>query len=235
MSNLALRMLALAAATALVSGCTAGNQTSYSTQNLTGNWAFTTLYPGPPPENIVYSGALSGEGANVTAILRTNRCFSPTQDIEFSGSEDAKQNLALTSTNLATNVVTITAALAQGNSPSAATVLVTGAGACSAPALSLSDFQIPSVTGNYTGSLTSALGTPASFTANPAQGERKRRRPVSPDRHAHRDQRNLHQQLSHFHRLLWITVHRQSRLQFRAAIDCHLHCRSWAEQQRSIP
>jgi hypothetical protein len=146
------------------------NQSSYSTQDLTGNWVFTTLYPGAIPQNIVYTGALSGQGANVTAVLRSNRCFAATQDIDFTGSEDAMQNLTLTSTNLPNNVVTITAALAEGNNPSAATLLVTGSGACSAPVISLSDFQIPSATGNYSGSITSSLGATASFTASLTQG-----------------------------------------------------------------
>jgi hypothetical protein len=172
MGNISLRLLALAAF--LLAGCGAGNNfgsTAAAAPSLTGNWFFTTLYPGNVPANIVYAGAISQQSTNVTAILH-NSCFS-NQDIDLSGSEDATGNLTLTSTNLAGNVVTIKGAVTVTGGviqTSSYAFTVTGSAPCAPLSASLSGSQIPSFTGNFAGSLNSTLGTTASFAVDLTQG-----------------------------------------------------------------
>jgi hypothetical protein len=156
-----------------LAGCSAANNSGSTTTTtpLAGNWFFTTLYPGNVPQNIVYSGAFTQSGTSVTAVLH-NSCFS-TQDIDFSGSEDASGNLTLTSNNLSSNVVTIKGTVtATGGviQTSNYAFTVTGSAPCAPLSASLAGSQIPSFTGNFAGSLNSTAGGSASFAVTLAQG-----------------------------------------------------------------
>lgn len=176
MRTVSVRLFALATIVTLLGGCsTAGNSGSTTststTESLTGNWYFTTLYPGNIPQNIIYAGALNQQGTSVAAVLQ-NSCFSPLA-IDLSGTEDASGNLALTSTNLPNNVVTIKGTVSTSggviqNSNYAFTV--TGSAPCAPLSASLTGSQIPSFTGNFAGSLSSTLGATATFAAALTQG-----------------------------------------------------------------
>jgi hypothetical protein len=175
MCKISLRLLALVTAVFFLAGCsTASNSgsTAPTTPSLTGNWFFTTLYPGNVvPQNIIYSGALAQQGNAVIAILH-NSCFSA-QDIDFSGSEDTSGNLTLTSTNLASNIVTIKGAVtATGGVIQASNYAftVTGSAPCAPLTASLSGSQIPSFSGNFAGNLTSTQSATASFAIALTQG-----------------------------------------------------------------
>jgi hypothetical protein len=175
MRHTSICLLALAAAACLLAGCSTPSNNSASTTpttpSLTGNWYFTTLYPGNIPQNIIYSGALSQSGANVTAVLH-NSCFS-NQDVDFTGTEDASGNLTLTSNNLPGNVVAIKGTItATGGviQTSSYAFTVTGATPCAPLTASLTGSQIPSFTGNFAGNINSTTGAAANFTVALTQG-----------------------------------------------------------------
>jgi hypothetical protein len=173
MKRISLLVFPLAVATLLLSGCnamTTSSSVSTSTTNtdLTGNWEFTTLYPGIFPINIIYTGALSGQSTSITGVLRTNTCFAATQDITVTGSEDTKGNLTLTSTNLPNNVVTLTAAMATstgtpGSGPG--TLTITGSTPCAPVTASIYGNQFAPLTGTFAGTLTSTSSTAVTATA----------------------------------------------------------------------
>jgi hypothetical protein len=177
MSHASFRLLALAAATTLISGCNpaATPMTSYDTQNLTGNWQVSISdppYPGPFPIASL-TGAVAGSGQNVTATLRATGtgCVSPTQDITFTGSQLADGTLILTSTNLPNNVVSISA-MAGGIMPLAnqtalflGSLLVTGTGPCTMANIALRGEEFAPLTGTFTGPVNSTSGSTATFTA----------------------------------------------------------------------
>ncbi len=172
MKRISLLVFPLAVATSLLSGCNAMTTSSSAstsvTPALTGNWEFTTLYPGLYPINIIYTGALSGQSTNITGVLRTNTCFAATQDITVTGSVDAKGNLTLTSNNLPNNVVTITAAIASstgtlGSGPG--TLTITGSTPCAPVTASIYGNQFAPLTGTFAGTLTSTSSTMVTATA----------------------------------------------------------------------
>ena len=173
MTGVSLRLLTAAMAASLLSGCNPVNapNSTTSTPGLTGNWEFTTLYPGSAVPNIVFTGALNQQGTNVTAILR-NSCFG-TQDIDFSGAEDAMGNLTLASTNLASTTVTVTGAVPiSGGAIQGANYkfVETGSAPCAPLTATLYGSQYPSFTGNFAGSVNSIYGVPANFAVDLAQG-----------------------------------------------------------------
>ena len=171
-----LRLIAITVIASLLSGCGSGTPSTTSSTaapDLTGNWEFTTLYPGAStPQNIIYTGALSGQGANITGIFRTNTCFAATQDIDFTGSEDTKGNLTLTSTNLPNTVVTITGTVSSstaGINASPANLLVSGSAPCAPINASFPGGKFPPLTGTYTVNLTVNPGGAANLTATLTQ------------------------------------------------------------------
>lgn len=172
MTRVSLRFLAIAAI--CLSGCnpmSTSSTTTYATQNLTGNWQVgisDPSYPGPYPIASL-SGAVTGQGQNITATLRAagTGCVSPTQNIAFTGSQVANGTLTLTSTNLTNNVATITGAPASSSSGTLflGSLTITGSGPCTMALIALRGQEFSPLTGTYTGSLTSTSGTSATFTA----------------------------------------------------------------------
>lgn len=153
----------------LLAGCggnTIGSPKPSFLTNLTGNWFFTTLYPGNVPQNVVYVGALTQQGNSITAILH-NPCYFG--DIDLSGTEDTSGNLILTSSNLPGNALTIQGTVLSSGEvveTSNYTFTVTGSGPCALAATTLSGSQVPTFSGNFTGSLNSTMGATANFTVN---------------------------------------------------------------------
>jgi hypothetical protein len=160
---------------ALLSGCSTSNNPSSTTTTpptLTSNWEFNTLYPGNVPQNILYVGALSGQGTSITGVLRTNTCFSANQDIAFTGSEDTKGNLTLTSTNLPGSVVTLTVAVTPANSAVASglgTLAITGSAPCALASTSIAGNGFAPLTGPFAGTLTSTSSATVTATATVTQ------------------------------------------------------------------
>jgi hypothetical protein len=160
---------------ALLSGCSTSNSPSSTATTppaLTSNWEFNTLYPGPVPQNILYVGALSGQGTGITGVLRTNTCFSANQDIAFTGNEDTKGNLTLTSTNLPNNVVAITAAVTPANSAVASglgTLTITGSAPCAPVTASIAGNGFAPLTGTFAGTLSSTSSATVTATASLTQ------------------------------------------------------------------
>jgi hypothetical protein len=169
---LTLRLIAIALAAPLLSGC-AGLLSSVSplsvgSQNLTGNWIFGVSDPpnGAPPLNAFF-GALNGQGANITGTFHAVGCVALTQDINFTGSQAADGTLTLTSSNLPNNVATITVNLITLNNLTSGfgSLSITGSGPCAIPSITLIASEIQSVSGVYTGILSAAAGTPSTTTA----------------------------------------------------------------------
>jgi len=175
MNRVSLRFLAFPFCALLIVGCGSTPTKSYATQDLTGNWTFgPSDPPGPVPPFGAFTGALSGQGANVTAILRTVGCVSSTQDITFAGSESSAGVLTLISTNLPNNVATITENLSV-MPVLGATYLgdlkVTGSGPCAYQDITLRAFNYPALTGNFAGTLTSNASYTATLTQQAANAD----------------------------------------------------------------
>jgi hypothetical protein len=146
---------------------------SYATLDVTGNWQFGPIdaFMGPYPL-ISFTGALAGQGEDITATFHgSGTCVSPTQDITFTGSEDASGNLVLTSTNLPNNAATLSGVInTAGVAPYAGAALaVTGSGPCITSAPMLVGSEFPPATGTYAGTLQTNSGPTATFTANLTQ------------------------------------------------------------------
>jgi hypothetical protein len=176
MKRMSLLFFALASAAPLLSGCNATTTTAASTTtttpSLTGNWEFNTLYPGPSPQNIIYVGALTTQGTAISGVLRTNTCFSATQDIAFSGSLDAKGNLSLTSSNLSGNVVNLTATLGTSTGTVASgpgTLAITGSTPCAPVTASIYGNQFAPLTGTFAGTMSSTSSATVTATATLTQ------------------------------------------------------------------
>jgi hypothetical protein len=181
MSNPSLRLLAFAAAASLLAGCTVTNNSafatqdsSYSTQDLTGNWQVGISdppYPGPYPITS-FTGAISGSGQNITAVFRATGtgCVSPTQDITFSGSQLANGALTLTSTNLPNNVAAISTLAAIPQFPNQPVLFVgglavTGSGPCTMGGIALRGQEFSPLIGTFAGPITSTSAATSNFTA----------------------------------------------------------------------
>jgi hypothetical protein len=163
---------ALFAGALFFSGCSvpaSGNITS--DRVLTGNWQFI------PIDDFYHNdilgglaGSLSSQGNSITGIFRSSGgCVSPTQDIHFTGTEDAKGNLTLTSTNLPDNQATISGSIQEFPSETdiASSLVVTGSGPCAmAPYPGYMGIEDPPLSGTYTANLTSSSGATATLTAN---------------------------------------------------------------------
>jgi hypothetical protein len=146
---------------------------SSTTQDLTGNWIFGVSDPpaGTPPLN-AFIGAINGQGASFTATFHaTGACISPTQTLNFTGTQNASGAITLTSTNFPNNTATITATVLSVNGVASGlgALAITGTGPCAIPSISMILSQFPPLTGTYTGTLTSTTNTTAVVTANLAQ------------------------------------------------------------------
>jgi hypothetical protein len=174
-------LLAIATVAFVVSGCNSmpsSTATAYGAQDFTGNWSMGISdppYPGPFPITS-FTGAMAGSGQNVTAVFRASgSCVSPTQDIQFTGSQTADGTLTLTSTNLPNNSATLSAKLT-GIMPAAnppafflGSLAVTGSGPCAMGSITLEGPEFAPLTGIYIGPITSSSGTTANFTVTLAQ------------------------------------------------------------------
>ena len=167
---LTLPLTLLTACSTLLPGTTLLSST---TQDLTGNWIFTVSDPvaGLPPHNS-FIGAISGQGTSFTATVHaTGTCISPTQLLNFTGTQNASGAITLTSANLPNNTATITATVLSVNGVASGlgSLAITGSGPCAIPSISMILSQFPPLTGIYTGTLTSTTSTTAVVTANLAQ------------------------------------------------------------------
>jgi hypothetical protein len=172
MRFISLTSFALAASSLLMSGCSVPTTTSgLPGPSVTGNWLFIPIddfFHNDKLGDLV--GSLSNQDNSITGILRSSGgCVSPTQDISFSGTEDAKGNLTLTSTNLPDNLATITGTVQtfSASSDIESTLTVTGTGPCTMPPyLNFSGTEIPPLNGSYSANLTSTAGATSTLTAN---------------------------------------------------------------------
>jgi hypothetical protein len=170
-------LLAIPLAASLLSGCATllpgSTLVSATTQSLTGNWIFTISDPpaGTPPLTS-FVGAITGQGASVTAVFRSAGCVPPTQNIFFTGSQTSSGTLTLTSTNLPSNVATITVSLLTSNGATNAlgSLAITGNGPCAIPSIALLGSELQPFTGTYSGTLTANPSTAISVTAALTQG-----------------------------------------------------------------
>jgi hypothetical protein len=182
MGRIMLQLLAVAVAASRFTGCnpmSTATSTSYATQDLTGNLQVSISdppYPGPYPISS-FTGALSGQGQNITAILRApgTGCVSSTFDIAFAGSQAADGSLVLTSTNLPNNVATISTVangimpFTNGGAQFLGGLLITGSGPCTMGSIVLRGEEFAPLTGTYVGSITSTAGASANFSTTFAQ------------------------------------------------------------------
>lgn len=173
MRTIALRFLALSLSAVVVSGCNL--PTSYSTQDLTGDWTMAISDPPVPlPQIGSLAGALAGKGHSITGTFRAPAatCVSPTFDINFTGQQTSDGKLTLTSTNLPNNTLTITGPVtaASGYNQFIGSMTIAGGGSCSATNTALLGAEVPNISGTYTGSLTSVTGGTASVTATLTEG-----------------------------------------------------------------
>ena len=174
MTRISLRFLAAAIAASLLFGCNLGgsNSTTYATQDFTGNWYLTISDPAGPYTITSFTGAMTGQGQNITAVFRATStgCVSSTFDIAFAGSQTADGKLTLNSTNLPNNVATITATssgvipFTNGIVPFLGGLVVTGSGPCAMGGIALRGEEIAPLTGTFIGSLTSLAGVASTFT-----------------------------------------------------------------------
>jgi hypothetical protein len=174
MKRLSLRLLAVPGCVLLISGC--GSMATkpaitYGTQSVAGDWTFSAIddFKNQSPFEGL-SGGLAGQGNTITGILRTSGgCVSSTQDINFTGTEDATGNVTLTSTNLPNNVATISGLLGipgDGVPYLSSGLVVTGSGPCAGSFAGFLGNELPLLSGAYTASLTSTAGATATLTAS---------------------------------------------------------------------
>ena len=175
MRSLSLVCVAISGGAFLLAGCalpaTSNVSSTIKSQGVTSNWQFVAIddfYHNDILGGL--AGSLSIQGNNVTGIFRSSGgCVSPTLDINFTGTEDAKGNLTLTSTNLPNNQATISGPIQTFPSSTdiASSLVVTGSGPCAmAPYLNYLGTQYPPLNGAYTAKLTSSTGATATLTAN---------------------------------------------------------------------
>jgi hypothetical protein len=144
----------------------------YSTQDLTGNWVFELTDPAGPWTITSFTGALAGQGKNITGVFRAGgtSCVSTTFDITFAGIEDAMGNLTLVSTNLPNNMVTYTATIGTGTvAGSLGGLVISGSGPCAMKDDAYRGTELASISGTYTGSLSASPGPTAAFTVAATQ------------------------------------------------------------------
>jgi hypothetical protein len=141
--------------------------------NVTGNWELSVQLPQttPPafptnPVEVIF-GSLASSGSTVTGTLHAEplslpNCVAASTDIAVTGTIDASNNLNLTaplSGGTATIAVSLTPVTT--TTPSGVTItqpLLAGTyqvvgGACAQPSIALNAFQVPNVTGTYSGTL----------------------------------------------------------------------------------
>lgn len=164
--------LALACCALFISGCSTSPTSNQLTPgpDVTGNWQFAPVNNAAQADTVgSLAGSLVSQGASVTAVLHGSGCVAPTQDITFSGTDDSKGNLTLTSTNLANNVATITGtvSITPGGMFIDSSLVVTGSGPCTMSSYpNFNGTQYSALAGTYTANLTSASSGTATLTAN---------------------------------------------------------------------
>jgi hypothetical protein len=168
--------LALACCALLISGCSASPASNQPTPGLdvTGNWQFAPANNATQADTIgSLAGSLVSQGSSVTAVLHGSGCVAPTQDITFSGTDDEKGNLTLTSTNLANNVATITGtvSITPGGMLIDSSLVITGSGACAMSSYpNFNGTAYSPLDGKFNANLTSADGATATLMADLTAG-----------------------------------------------------------------
>ncbi len=158
----------------LLSGCAvsgSSNGKSSPGPDLTGNWQFVAIDDFFHAVKIGgLSGSLVSQGNNITGVLHGSGCVAASQDIAFSGTEDDKGNVTLTSTNLPDNVATIagTVSITPGGMYFQSTLTVTGSGPCamSQPYMVFTGTQYQPLNGNFAATLTSSGSATATLAAS---------------------------------------------------------------------
>jgi hypothetical protein len=164
---------ALMASVLFLSGCSVGasDGNSSSGPDLTGNWQFIGIDDFFHAVKVGgLAGSLVSQGNSITGVLHGTGCVAATQDIAFSGTEDAKGNVTLTSTNLQDNIATIsgTASITPGGIFFQSTLQITGSGPCamSQPYPVFTGRQYPPLNGNFGATLTSSSSATVTLTAS---------------------------------------------------------------------
>jgi hypothetical protein len=170
----ALHALAIALVAAVLVGCGASPAptSETSTSSVTGNWQFQVEVPlsSSPPTNLPIESlfgslAFSGNKATgilngqVSGLLELGSCLSANADLQFSGTMDASGNLTLTAP-VAGGVATIAVNTLTPKFPGQNGTLQVVGGSCAESSTTILGFEVPSVTGTYTGTLTGELISP---------------------------------------------------------------------------
>jgi hypothetical protein len=156
-------------------GCGSATTTSGSdTPNISGNWDIVGEPATVNPTIGEFFGALQSNNGAVTGTLHafdsnlTAPCVSLAQDLPVTGTIDAANNLTLNFA-IAGGTATIQVALTQDLQAFADGTYSIAGGVCATPATQMTAFQIPPVTGTYTGTLTLSQSSPAVTASVTAQ------------------------------------------------------------------
>jgi hypothetical protein len=165
----------------LASGCGSSTDTTPTPYlNISGNWYIV----GPTPTSstllppiVSFYGALESSGSAVSGTFHVvptspsapfTPCVSIYQDIPVTGTIDAANNLTLNAT-IAGGAATLQATLTQDLQAFSSGAYSIVGGACAMPSTSMFTYQIPPITGTYSGALTNTFVTPAVTTTVTAQ------------------------------------------------------------------
>lgn len=146
--------------------------------NVSGNWDMGLEDPVSFAPIFQFLGALSSQGSTVTGVFRINDpqhsppCIPASQDIQFTGSIDAKNLMTLTSASFAGSIAELKVQLPPSTIPgnlnnATGTARIVGTVCPIASATVLPEF-VPSITGTYTGSLGPTPGQSLSGPAGSA-------------------------------------------------------------------
>jgi hypothetical protein len=173
-SRVALLLSALTLAAALGCGSPATTTPTTSYLNISGNWDIVGTGDGLTQPISGIFGALQASNGAVTGTIHafgsnlTASCVSLTQDLPVTGTIDAANNLTL-NVAIAGGTATIQGALTQDlQAFSDGTYSIAG-GACAMSSASMVAYQIPPITGTYTGTFTLSQSSPVVTAAVTAQ------------------------------------------------------------------
>jgi hypothetical protein len=172
------RFLAMALPLICLFGCAGTSPTPPATvyPDVTGNWQFQIETPvtTPPtlPTNPIANlfGSLSSSGGKVTGILNARTfiiggsggCVALNADLAATGTIDQAGNLTLTAP-ISGGIATISVAAATTAGFLNGTYQVVG-GPCAQPSIGLSAYEVPNVTGTYTGTFSQVVLVPGGST-----------------------------------------------------------------------
>lgn len=177
------RVLSAAALACAVLGATGCNVLqnlaagSAAKADYTGNYAFAQI-PSSTGQTVGpvvgLLGGVANSGSAFTATFRlvtTNRCVSPPEDLNFTGTRDTSGQITMISTTLTNNPVSIVwDADPTQSSNGVGTYTIGGNGPCAMPVTQFVSDGFSPVTGTYAGTFSASGGGQATVTATLTQG-----------------------------------------------------------------